>query len=297
MANKPREIVLDGAIKDLDEVRNTDAQLTEKRNELDKVLTDLTSLQVIGERHVASNLAGDTTLTQSDDYAVYFSEVLTKQYDDDGMAISDDLLPGNSERFEPGDETTEYYKEIFVNTFSPTDEQVYKQYKSNEASSQQQLANYTVFSKGANDMLQTVKATQMAAMYKTNTKGKVDVSMGFNEDSAAYQNAVAYVLKLRPNDTEEAVDEHILRAMNMSDVTKGSTFINNLKLDQSGFFRGILDAMGSKTTIDEIAKEVKLAESMFSPNIINRPTTGFYNQGPTSGISPAAQQAIDSIFK
>ena len=297
MANTPRKMILESAIEDYNEIQNTDAQLTEKRNELDKVLTDLTSLQIVGERHVASNLAGDPTLTQSDDYAEYFKEVLTKQYGDDGVAISDDLLPGNSDRFEPGDSTTEYYKEVFVNTFSPTDEEVAKQSNINRAAYQQQLSNYSAFSVQANTMLTSVKTTQMASIYKTNSKGKTDVSMGFNEDSAAYQNATAYIQSKIQNPTTDEVDKHILTAMNISDVSKGSTFIENLNRDESGFLRGILDAMGSKAGIDEIEAQVKLASSMFSPNIISTPTTGFYNQNQPPEISPAAQQAIDSIFK
>ena len=72
LANEPRLLVLQNEIELFNEKRNEEATLQAHRDELETVFSKLTGLQLIGETQVAPDLAGEKTLTQSDDFSTYF---------------------------------------------------------------------------------------------------------------------------------------------------------------------------------------------------------------------------------
>ena len=297
IANEPRLLVLQNEIDLYNEKRNQEATLQAHRKELETVFSRLTGLQIIGDTQVSPTIAGDPTLTQSDDFAQYFDEMLTQQTDPaTGLPYPDTEIPGNSTRFNPKDDLTSYYRNVFVQSFSPTTLEVEKQAAVNRQSGQTQLSNYLVFSKEANDMVTNLQAIQINSIYKANNKGKAVISLGLDDDSAAYINAKTYIESMLDNPNKEMVEAHIQKAMSMVNVKKGETLINNLKKDKSGFLRGILDAMGSKVAIDEIALQVQQAQGLLAPNVIGAPGYTPYVPGGSTGLSTAASAAKANIF-
>ena len=272
MANEPRLLILNNEIELFNAKRNEEATLEAHRMELETVFSRLTGLQLIGETQVAPDLAGEKTLTQSDDFSTYFDSMLTQQIDPDTeQPYTDDVLAGNSKRFDPNDEMTGYYRKVFVESFSPSVVDQQKQFQANQRAEQQALANYSSFSAEANKMMSGLQTTQLNSIYETNVKGKLSISKGFDRKSTAYINAKTYIESMLDSPNEEMIDAQIQKAMSMSSVTQGKTFIANLKKDKSGFLRGILEAMGSGASIDEIEQQVKLADILLQPSTMSSP--------------------------
>ena len=299
-ANDARKHVLDNEIEEYNIIQNQDAQLTETRNKYDEVFTTLTSLQTIGERHVGTDEGpGQKNLKQADDYEAYFNNVLTKQYDESGIAIPDSELPGNSERFEPGDEYTEYYKRVFVDTFSPTSAEVNKQKQIIMQTEQTQLANYTREHGVANQMLANATRSVMTSIYKySKTPGakNLQINEGFDRNSAAYVAAKEYLLEKSPDLNEEAIDTYIQKAINMGSVTEGKTFIKNMDKDKSGVVEGLYRAMGAGDSIDELRNKVTFANSFISQTGTPSLRRGYYDPSDRGGAPNAAQKAYEDIF-
>jgi len=273
MTNEPRKLVLQNEIDIYNTKRNEEATLIEHRNQLEGVFSKLTGLQLIGETQVAPDLAGEPTLIQSDDYATYFDSVLTQQIDPDTqLPYTDDILAGNSTRFNPSDEMTSYYRKVFVESFSPSVVEQEKQFQATQRVEQQALVNYASFSSEANKMMTNLQAIQINSIYQTNNKGKAVITKGFDHKSSAYINAKTYIESKLKDPNDDAIDAHIQKAMSISNVSQGKTFIANLNKDESGFLRGILEAMGSKASIDEIESQVGLADILLQPSTMGSPS-------------------------
>ena len=279
----PKKIALDTEYEVLDGFKKAEFELSSRLKKTNLILTNLSSLEK-HTRQVNSSLAGAPNLLQSDDFETYFDNVLVQVLDSNGQVIPDSEIPGNSTRFKDSDKLTDYYRQIFIQEFAPSEEQQMKQNQSNLILSNQRLATSRYSDKETDQMFVNMKLGLNSSLYEyTGSKAKGNLQrVGYNEESQAYLDAITYLKEQGFKDDEEASGA-LTNILNASSVNKGSTFIKNLMPSSSD---NAADKKNKMIAL-EVYSKLGLGSSIME-------MYGSYNETQSALIEPSIPSAIKS---
>ena len=210
--------------------------------------------------------------------------MLVQVLDSNGQVIPDSEIPGNSTRFKDSDKLTDYYRQIFIQEFAPSEEQQMKQNQSNLILSNQRLATSRYSDKETDQMFVNMKLGLNSSLYEyTGSKAKGNLQrVGYNEESQAYLDAITYLKEQGFKDDEEASGA-LTNILNASSVNKGSTFIKNLMPSSSD---NAADKKNKMIAL-EVYSKLGLGSSIME-------MYGSYNETQSALIEPSIPSAIKS---
>jgi hypothetical protein len=292
------------------ELNNLVAEQKNLQVESDKIGGVLSDIKAMGLRKtmVPPDRAGDPVIHEPEDFEIYFDEILVKQYQEDEatgnmVPTPDSKLPGNSNRFEPGTELTAYYKQIFVDTFGPTSEEIKKQSSAKYAEFRQQIADYETYVSKATKTLDQMKASAIASMYtKPTSKGSAaSESLVIDPESKAYKAGIAVIKKNAleqegKNISDEAAQTILELAISgdQSPLSAPDAIGFLSQLNTSTLYEDLFAAMGLSQSIKAIRGDISFGKSFLTPRNPYAQKRGLINT--KTGMSNEDDEEYNKIF-